>query len=148
MGVSRLPASSGFNVAASIKMRKYEGYNHTDHTDHWLQCGRIYKDAEIKCLCRHGEGETRLQCGRIYKDAEIRFPPAFCGCREPRFNVAASIKMRKSSPWRSLRALRALLQCGRIYKDAEIYLREPLDSATDRRSFNVAASIKMRKFNL
>ena len=60
-----------------------------------LQCGRIYKDAEM--------GEHRgciasadlLQCGRIYKDAEM----------------LGAVNARISLGW---------LQCGRIYKDAEI----------------------------
>ena len=61
-----------------------------------------------------------LQCGRIYKDAEI-------GARlnGPRnnangFNVAASIKMRKSFRTCIRRVFDVRLQCGRIYKDAEI----------------------------
>ena len=63
--------------------------------DKSLQCGRIYKDAEI-CRARPRPRRfARLQCGRIYKDAEI------CGTGVPSdnlrttFNVAASIKMRK-----------------------------------------------------
>ena len=62
-----------------------------------LQCGRIYKDAEISPLARGFIiAGLVLQCGRIYKDAEISasasahsLGPSF------RFNVAASIKMRK-----------------------------------------------------
>ena len=86
-----------------------------------LQCGRIYKDAEI------GDGRVctstkldQLQCGRIYKDAEI-LQVCVCLFNIPlSFNVAASIKMRKSKqePQKSGKADR--LQCGRIYKDAEI----------------------------
>ena len=36
-----------------------------------LQCGRIYKDAEIFGGAQDPGRENRLQCGRIYKDAEI-----------------------------------------------------------------------------
>ena len=36
-----------------------------------LQCGRIYKDAEIAKLLADAENIDMLQCGRIYKDAEI-----------------------------------------------------------------------------
>ena len=37
-----------------------------------LQCGRIYKDAEIGQYAVVELAEyTDLQCGRIYKDAEI-----------------------------------------------------------------------------
>ena len=37
-----------------------------------LQCGRIYKDAEIRWeASRMWVGGIQLQCGRIYKDAEI-----------------------------------------------------------------------------
>ena len=61
-----------------------------------LQCGRIYKDAEIRKASPHSGGPHSLQCGRIYKDAEIR----------PRRCLADA-----SPPG---------LQCGRIYKDAEI----------------------------
>ena len=87
-----------------------------------LQCGRIYKDAEMLSdqrvlLVYH----ARLQCGRIYKDAEI-CPKAGTGARAKiSFNVAASIKMRKSkNGFRKIRN-RNSLQCGRIYKDAEIW---------------------------
>ena len=87
----------------------------------FLQCGRIYKDAEI---ATYGQSRTRdhsrLQCGRIYKDAEIS-PVS----RRPvlaifAFNVAASIKMRKLLDCVSSRLSSMCLQCGRIYKDAEI----------------------------
>ena len=67
----RESGNTAFNVAASIKMRKFP----------------IQGTGE--------EGEKILQCGRIYKDAEI---PAFNGVGSYRFtpfNVAASIKMRK-----------------------------------------------------
>ena len=37
-----------------------------------LQCGRIYKDAEIQARKSGASGGGAwLQCGRIYKDAEI-----------------------------------------------------------------------------
>ena len=36
-----------------------------------LQCGRIYKDAEIEDRGFLIELASSLQCGRIYKDAEI-----------------------------------------------------------------------------
>ena len=43
-----------------------------------LQCGRIYKDAEIGIECEvSGYGGMVLQCGRIYKDAEIKSKAAF-----------------------------------------------------------------------
>ena len=62
-----------------------------------LQCGRIYKDAEI-VYARDMllSATSRLQCGRIYKDAEMGLE-----------------MMRKSKTITKL-------QCGRIYKDAEI----------------------------
>ena len=63
--------------------------------DH-LQCGRIYKDAEIRLEQMDHNGQSILQCGRIYKDAEIGPHSA------SRFSSKAD------------------LQCGRIYKDAEI----------------------------
>ena len=87
----------------------------------WLQCGRIYKDAEMTGTSTGRSSSLRLQCGRIYKDAEIStcsHVPHLSSVKG--FNVAASIKMRKSG--------------------------EPLDE--DGRGhfrFNVAASIKMRK---
>ena len=37
-----------------------------------LQCGRIYKDAEIWTCAKPHQARALLQCGRIYKDAEIR----------------------------------------------------------------------------
>ena len=111
-----------------------------------LQCGRIYKDAEIR-LARWRDQATHagLQCGRIYKDAEITGhrirpvrprPPSMwphlyrCGNRSSRQSAPGSFKF---------------LQCGRIYKDAEIRTKNA--RAFSRTStFNVAASIKMRKF--
>ena len=38
---------------------------------------------------------NKLQCGRIYKDAEMRMPDGDCKSYGASFNVAASIKMRK-----------------------------------------------------
>ena len=69
-----------------------------------------------------------LQCGRIYKDAEIALRRALMRSLLACFNVAASIKMRKCALW-VLRCVKlsASLQCGRIYKDAEI--RRFIDSA-------------------
>ena len=61
-----------------------------------LQCGRIYKDAEIQDGARLVAKLAELQCGRIYKDAEIK--------------LQADAEKRCND----------LLQCGRIYKDAEI----------------------------
>ena len=62
-----------------------------------LQCGRIYKDAEICSRAKkRNTSSATLQCGRIYKDAEIDA------------NDATDTKPR------------IYLQCGRIYKDAEI----------------------------
>ena len=62
-----------------------------------LQCGRIYKDAEISPDKRATREAKDLQCGRIYKDAEMAFLHA-CARKTgtQSFNVAASIKMRKS----------------------------------------------------
>ena len=61
-----------------------------------LQCGRIYKDAEIRRKVAEANDWNRLlQCGRIYKDAEIA-------------DYCVEIISRLT------------LQCGRIYKDAEI----------------------------
>ena len=59
-----------------------------------LQCGRIYKDAEIRWPYLRGQDNAGLQCGRIYKDAEIR-KAAGSMVLSAGFNVAASIKMRK-----------------------------------------------------
>ena len=111
-----------FNVAASIKMRKFDCAVYATAALEILQCGRIYKDAEIlkRCLCLlhlnvsfnvaasikmrksaflfcyHAARLHGLQCGRIYKDAEI--------------SLCAAVSQ----------GLRRSLQCGRIYKDAEI----------------------------
>ena len=61
-----------------------------------LQCGRIYKDAEIfGASPRLSNFAHNLQCGRIYKDAEIRRGHRRRGAPARAFNVAASIKMRK-----------------------------------------------------
>ena len=61
-----------------------------------------------------------LQCGRIYKDAEILLNIPSCIPTSTSFNVAASIKMRKSECSGGLTGRPRHLQCGRIYKDAEI----------------------------
>ena len=42
-----------------------------DGFDLSLQCGRIYKDAEIYNALKKAASFGALQCGRIYKDAEI-----------------------------------------------------------------------------
>ena len=84
-----------------------------------LQCGRIYKDAEIFSAACFGLTEQMLQCGRIYKDAEIGW----------KAHRASGLQM---------------LQCGRIYKDAEMVDFSFLFHLSFPR-FNVAASIKMRK---
>ena len=60
-----------FNVAASIKMRKLDVLSPGQASKALLQCGRIYKDAEI--LSRLARASAKILC----------------------FNVAASIKMRK-----------------------------------------------------
>ena len=39
----------------------------------FLQCGRIYKDAEICVFHSNPFVVQYLQCGRIYKDAEIKY---------------------------------------------------------------------------
>ena len=109
-----------FNVAASIKMRKCDTRAWGAPTNKCLQCGRIYKDAEINCSGCRSARNVNLQCGRIYKDAEI-----------------------SSSAFAY--SVRSILQCGRIYKDAEIRMRE-LHHGSNTTSFNVAASIKMRKY--
>ena len=61
----------GFNVAASIKMRKFADRPRFGLGALSLQCGRIYKDAEILKWEASGAVGGLLQCGRIYKDAEI-----------------------------------------------------------------------------
>ena len=93
---AHLAFEAPFNVAASIKMRKWNG-NDLDASGYFdLQCGRIYKDAEIDETNDSAEARVLLQCGRIYKDAEIRWAG--------RENEGAHRD----------------LQCGRIYKDAEM----------------------------
>ena len=84
-----------FNVAASIKMRKYIWLRAIYCDGPNLQCGRIYKDAEIKEKPSGNDSGLSLQCGRIYKDAEIRRTESRTEGRGISFNVAASIKMRK-----------------------------------------------------
>ena len=115
--------SGTFNVAASIKMRKspLSGREHLP-CRFPLQCGRIYKDAEIRCSnpC-YRPRDSPLQCGRIYKDAEMDGSGRCSGSSFRSFNVAASIKMRKSH-WGDRRLKKNL------------------------KTFNVAASIKMRKY--
>ena len=140
-------AIDSFNVAASIKMRKSYSRRRKPCGLSPLQCGRIYKDAEIPWRALARSARNGLQCGRIYKDAEIVWRNVFrtkllacfnvaasikmrkfrvCSRCRPhlrlRFNVAASIKMRKSKLRSSVFDFSDFsLQCGRIYKDAEIF---------------------------
>ena len=110
-----------FNVAASIKMRKLGQHHIYRFWYDYLQCGRIYKDAEIpKIWFCNLMVSYHLQCGRIYKDAEIVKGHPAPTMNFPPFNVAASIKMRKSKARAIPRGAIDSLQCGRIYKDAEI----------------------------
>ena len=83
-------------MAASIKMRKCNTGRSSFRRDTSLQCGRIYKDAEIVSLDISPVNKDNLQCGRIYKDAEIAWA-------KDRTAFVADY-----------------LQCGRIYKDAEM----------------------------
>ena len=141
-------SAHSFNVAASIKMRKSIQSGAPTRPCHCLQCGRIYKDAEIPNRPRNGfcaactfnvaasikmrkyglaathalDRLSLLQCGRIYKDAEMRASSASVKALFAAFNVAASIKMRKCEIFELAECYDSLLQCGRIYKDAEIYI--------------------------
>ena len=108
-----------------------------------LQCGRIYKDAEI--YVGYGAGAGSLFTFNVAASIKMRkFIVADLDKSEIlAFNVAASIKMRKSPQIRQSTVKRPILQCGRIYKDAEI--RNRFSLAIEAAAFNVAASIKMRK---
>ena len=65
--------TQSFNVAASIKMRKSTLMLEGLARRRLLQCGRIYKDAEIGIWTYGGQHDYHvLQCGRIYKDAEMK----------------------------------------------------------------------------
>ena len=68
------------------------------------------------------ENKLCLQCGRIYKDAEIIQTPRCRSHMLSTFNVAASIKMRKFPVSALAMVSTPFLQCSRIYKDAEIYV--------------------------
>ena len=110
-----------------------------------LQCGRIYKDAEINMLIYLLVNFFLLQCGRIYKDAEI------CIRRLHVFDDAVMLQCgriyKDAEIMRNIGkdvASQRLLQCGRIYKDAEIW-QSTTEPKTFLSGFNVAASIKMRK---
>ena len=86
-----------------------------------------------------------LQCGRIYKDAEISSSPAAHGRVSSGFNVAASIKMRKF-----FRYFRDACRIAISFNVAASIKMRKFDSharasSSERPSFNVAASIKMRK---
>ena len=111
----------GFNVAASIKMRKSVAFLLVPP-----RCTRGFNvAASIKmrksgCCDSRGPFFAELQCGRIYKDAEIRLITILTFSETSRFNVAASIKMRKFDEQRGTSIANARLQCGRIYKDAEM----------------------------
>ena len=53
-------------------MRKFSFVARHGGLIYGLQCGRIYKDAEIpRLLLSLAPSRCLLQCGRIYKDAEI-----------------------------------------------------------------------------
>ena len=124
-------------------MRKSNKKFFEARTVYSLQCGRIYKDAEITlsihALARH----VLLQCGRIYKDAEINYTRRRCrpciGLQCGRIYKDAEMRRDPRHDPPSVR-----LQCGRIYKDAEIIDARGRMFA-EVVCFNVAASIKMRK---
>ena len=75
-----------------------------------------------------------LQCGRIYKDAEIIEIPNCLELVTETFNVAASIKMRKCRYPLAIQTREHNLQCGRIYKDAEICANNEVSALIDRPS--------------
>ena len=116
----RTPVEFAFNVAASIKMRKLDfddaqgaeivTFNVAASIKMRKSCSRRRKPCDL----------STLQCGRIYKDAEIAQKGAHKMRRFHSFNVAASIKMRKCKYLCYLTPDYPSLQCGRIYKDAEI----------------------------
>ena len=122
MSCQMLWTHTSFNVAASIKMRKFSSI--------WSSNSRRY---------------VFLQCGRIHKDAEMAKRPTASHRSSSSFNVAASIKMRKcglsmvmpNQTWMTFNVAASIkmrkcgietreapgvfdLQCGRIHKDAEI----------------------------
>ena len=110
-----------------------------------LQCGRIYKDAEIADRVQRGiERLCSFNVAASIKMRKYTGRGMLAGIARP-FNVAASIKMRKFRRRRGKNSAHNSLQCGRIYKDAEIRQREKLTYSCSA-SFNVAASIKMRKW--
>ena len=110
-----------------------------------LQCGRIYKDAEILLLPPRRLSDL---CGfNVAASIKMRksiLCAQYAAQKRPSFNVAASIKMRKSFVGLINETPLEILQCGRIYKDAEMRLSTLACTATET-PFNVAASIKMRK---
>ena len=110
-----------FNVAASIKMRKFESFD----PEPLYRPAAFNVAASIKMrkwLSSRSISSLRLtlQCGRIYKDAEIRGNRGGWLRVFAAFNVAASIKMRKSPLPVNQDPRSCTLQCGRIYKDAEM----------------------------
>ena len=115
-----------FNVAASIKMRNFARHQCMCQPSRGcLQCGRIYKDAEINLEPEIETLEqTILQCGRIYKDAEMRerhvpMDGGSVSLQCGRIYKDAEIGV---CTFRN-RGAQIILQCGRIYKDAEIVMR-------------------------
>ena len=89
-------------------MRKWGGGPPVGASGNKLQCGRIYKDAEIRRLLSKTGYCFQLQCGRIYKDAEIARRGTRTLNAMKSFNVAASIKMRKSEARDLIQAVRKL----------------------------------------
>ena len=114
------PMSSGFNVAASIKMRKCKSITHFRMHYMALQCGRIYKDAEMSLGNLHPCASfILLQCGRIYKDAEIITEKTGRAC-ESALQCGRIYKDAEMTKQTTHSSSSTTLQCGRIYKDAEI----------------------------
>ena len=88
-----------------------------------LQCGRIHKDAEMSL-----SNQTAVDDPFTFNvAASIKMRKSFMSVyllsiTFSTFNVAASIKMRKSNAADIQGFSAPVLQCGRIHKDAEIYV--------------------------
>ena len=86
-----------------------------------LQCGRIYKDAEIRQKAQNTTCRIpTLQCGRIYKDAEMSLCPIALCCAWGDLQCGRIYKDAEMQYLPKMYSGDLFLQCGRIYKDAEI----------------------------
>ena len=84
-----------------------------------LQCGRNFRVAESAATRPTVHVSRLLQCGRNFRVAESSAPSSSRGRPPRRFNVAATLGLRKGPALSMNPTIANLLQCGRNFRVAE-----------------------------